>query len=67
MSCGSLRNFIVRTWLDGMDEVWKLDSILNEEDRNVVAHDIYDQRLVKASITSARILDNILPKFPSSV
>lgn len=27
----------MRLWLDRMNEIWKLDGVLNEEDRNVVA------------------------------
>ena len=36
----SLRNAVVGLWLAGMDDVHELDGILNEEDRNVIAHDV---------------------------
>ena len=35
-----LGDLVVRLWLSGMDEIWKLHSILDEEDWNVVAHNI---------------------------
>jgi hypothetical protein len=35
--CLRLRNFIVRFWLYGMDEVGEFDSILNEEDLGIVS------------------------------
>jgi hypothetical protein len=40
VSCGSLRDFIVGAWLDGVDEICKADGILDEEDRNVVADNV---------------------------
>ena len=35
-----LRNFVVRFRLNGVDEIGKLDRILNEEDRHVVTNQI---------------------------
>ena len=40
MGGSSLRNLPVGLGLDGMDQVWKLHSILDEEDRDVVPNDI---------------------------
>ena len=40
MSSSSLRDFVVRTWLDRMDQVGELDGILDEEYGNVVTDDI---------------------------
>lgn len=36
-----LRNLRVRLGLYRMDQVWELDGILNEEDRDVVSNDVY--------------------------
>jgi hypothetical protein len=30
-------------WLDGMDQIGKFDCILDEEDRNIVSNNIYQQ------------------------
>jgi hypothetical protein len=40
MSSSRLRDLIIWPWLDRMDEVWELDGILDEEDRNVVADNV---------------------------
>jgi len=40
MSCLSLWHLIVRLRLRGMHEVGKLDSVLDEEDRNVIADNV---------------------------
>ena len=40
MGGGCLRHFIVRFRLDGMDQIGKLDRVLNEKHRNVVADQI---------------------------
>lgn len=40
MSCGSLGNFVIRTRLHRMDEIWELNSVLDEEDWDVIANDI---------------------------
>ena len=44
-----LRNFVVRLRLDGVDEVGKLDRILNEEDRHVVTNQI-DSSLLRIEL-----------------
>jgi len=36
----ALRYFIVRLGFDGMDDVGELDSILNEENRNIVGYKV---------------------------
>ena len=36
----SLRDLIVRLRLHGVNDVWELDSILNEEYRNIVANEV---------------------------
>ena len=54
MSCGSLRDLVVGAWLHSVDKVWKEDSILDEEDRNVVSHDICHQTVVRQDITFSR-------------
>jgi hypothetical protein len=38
-SC-ALRNFTIRLRLDRMDEIGELNGVLNEEDGNVVPHDV---------------------------
>lgn len=40
MSSSSLRDLVVGTWLDRVDQVGELDSILDEEDGDVVTDDI---------------------------
>lgn len=40
MSGSSLRNLVIRTRLHGVDEIWELNSVLDEEDWDVVANDI---------------------------
>lgn len=34
------RDFLIRFWLTSVDEIWKLESILDEEDRNIVSDNI---------------------------
>jgi len=51
VSSSSLRDFIVGAWLDSVDEVRKADSILDEEDRNVVADDVCQWPLGKSGNT----------------
>ena len=36
----SLRDFVVRFWLDRMDEIRELDRLLDEEDGDVIANDV---------------------------
>jgi hypothetical protein len=31
-----LRNFAIRLWLNSVDQIWKLDSILDKEDWDIV-------------------------------
>lgn len=59
-----MRDLAVRRWFDGVDQVGKLDSILNEEDWDVVANDIYIDSQY-SSITS--VSESVIPKLPSSV
>ena len=40
MSSGSLWNFFIWAWLDSMDQIWKQDGVLDEEDRYVIPHNI---------------------------
>jgi len=40
MSSCSLGNFAVWLWLHGMYEIGKFDSVLDEENRDVVSHDV---------------------------
>lgn len=40
MSSSSLRNFVIWTRLHRVDEIRELNSILNEEDWNVIANNI---------------------------
>jgi hypothetical protein len=40
VSGGSLRYLLVRTWLDGIDQIQKLDSILDEEHGYAVSDDV---------------------------
>jgi hypothetical protein len=36
--CGlGLRYFVVRLWLAGVDDIWELNCVLDEEDGNIVA------------------------------
>ena len=42
MSTGSLRDLIVTSGLDGMDQIGEEDSILNEEYRDIVSNNIYN-------------------------
>jgi hypothetical protein len=37
-----LRNFAIRLRLNSMDQIWKLDRILDEENWDVVSNDICD-------------------------
>lgn len=41
MSGGCLGNFIVLSWLDGVDQIRELDGVLDEEDRDVVSNNIW--------------------------
>lgn len=40
MSSGGLRDLVVRTWLDRVDQVGELDGILDEEYGDIVTDDI---------------------------
>lgn len=40
MSGGSLRNLIICPWLDGMDEIRELNSVLDEENGNIVSNNV---------------------------
>ncbi len=40
MRAGGLREIPVRGWFNGMDQVWKLYGVLNEEHWRVIAHQI---------------------------
>ena len=42
MRRGRLRNFVVRLGLDRMDQVRKLDRVLNEKNRHIVANEVPD-------------------------
>lgn len=42
MSSGSLRDLVVTSGLDGVDQIGEEDSILDEEYRDIVSNDIYD-------------------------
>jgi hypothetical protein len=42
MSGRRLRNFAIRLRLDSVDQIWKLDSILDKENWDVVSNDICD-------------------------
>lgn len=48
MSCSGLRNFTVLLGLDSVNQIGKLDGILDEEDGNVVSNDIYGNTSVIA-------------------
>ncbi len=39
---GGLRNFIIGLRFEGMDQIWKLDRVLNKKDGNVVPYQIPD-------------------------
>lgn len=41
VSSGRLRNFIVWTGLNGVDQVGELNCVLNEENGNVVSNNVY--------------------------
>ena len=40
MSSGGLRNFVIWTWLHRVDEIRELNSVLDEEYRDVVSNNI---------------------------
>jgi hypothetical protein len=40
VSCGGLRNLLIRGWLDSVDKVGELNCILDKKDRNIVPYDI---------------------------
>ena len=66
MGGGCLGNFIVLSWLDGVDQVRELDGILNEEDGNVVSNNIW-KCLALLCITELLPSYKNSPKLPSSV
>lgn len=40
MSSSCLRYLTVRPWLDRVDEIWKPNSILDEEHGNIISHNV---------------------------
>jgi hypothetical protein len=40
VGCLGLRNLVVWLRLDSVNEIWELDSILNEEHRDVIANNV---------------------------
>ncbi len=41
VSCGCLGDLSIGTWFDSVNEVWKEDRILDEEDGNVIANNVW--------------------------
>lgn len=60
MSCLSLRNLIMGLWLSCMDDIRKLNSVLNEENWYVAANGIPIALLrVELDSKSTNILDSV--------
>lgn len=53
MGSGSLRNLAVGAGLDRMNQVGKLDGILDEENRHIISHDVVVS-LISVTIESAK-------------
>lgn len=43
VGCRGLRDFIVASGLDGVNQVWEENSILDEKDRDVIADKVWDE------------------------